>query len=130
MNSETLQLTESLPTVVLIDKKTDLPAWGATVSGRRALLCFPSIEVAKSYRRKVVGTRKNGYRVKRLSQQVWMTILDSMLKQRIQFCSVVLGTKHGSVSKLQVPINSYLAHHEQSEQDADELYQSGDPQKL
>lgn len=118
MNSKTLQTTPSLPTVVLIDKSTKLPAWGATLSGHRALLCFPSIEVAKSYRRSVVGSRKSGYRVKRLSSKAWTNMLENMQRKRVLFCSVVVSTECGRVSKMQVPIQSYLACPKQPESEA------------
>ena len=130
MNSKTLQTTLSSPTVVLIDKNTKSPAWGATVSGRRAFLCFQSVEVAESYRRNVVGSRKNGYRVKRLSKKVWTNMLGNMQRRRIQFCSVIVSTQGGTVSKLQVPIKSYLACHKQSELEADNVYPRGNSQKM
>lgn len=118
MNSKTQQTQTPFPTVVLIDKNTKQPAWGATISGQKELLCFPSIEVAKSYRRSVVGSRKNGYRVKRLSPKAWTNMLENMQRQRVRFCSVVVSTEYGRVSKMQVPIQSYVACHKQPESEA------------
>lgn len=105
------------PTVVLINKSTNRPAWDGSSGTEKALMCFVSKEIAETFRSVILGFMKSNFPAKRLSFDEWIEILKEVRRQGVEQCSIVFGLDGENVQKAYGRIDDLLARLEVADDD-------------
>lgn len=81
------------PTVVLINKSTNRPAWDGNRTTEMVLMCFASIEVAETFHSRIIfGSMKSNFSAKQLTFDEWIETLKEAQREGVEQLWFVLAS--------------------------------------